>query len=94
MLDTFQNLSNTGPLQRKEIKTTMTRLILSHSIPHPFHNPSGLRASILPFLYHTLYTIEQQTLWLINKRRKAFILHFGRISAPGSPPGLVIEIKI
>lgn len=58
MLDTSRNLSNTGPLQRKEIKTTLTCLILSHSLPHPFHDPSGLRASILSFLYHTLYAIE------------------------------------
>lgn len=58
MLDTSWSLSNTGPLQRKEIKTTLTCLTLSHSLPHPFHNPSGLRASVLPFLYHTLYTIE------------------------------------
>lgn len=58
MLDTSRNSSNTGPLQRKEVKTTLTCLILSHSLPPPFRNPSGLRASILPFLYHTLYTIE------------------------------------
>lgn len=80
MLDRLLNLS-THILFNPKVRRLrlLTCLSFSPSLSPPFQNPSGLRASILPFSYQALFIPQKANLTaLLLKAEKPFSLHFGR----------------